>query len=94
MMTTVQLPPETIERLTQRAAMLRATVGEVIDQLSREIDVPGKSPLTTDYFVTESNAEWLQNFQKLLRLAKSHEGKYAPGFEADVRRESMNCEME
>lgn len=82
-MPTITIPDETYERLFRHAAALKTTVDDVVDRLSREVKANGTSTTTA------STNEWSQNFNAILQLAKSHEMKYPPGFEADISREAM-----
>jgi hypothetical protein len=84
------IPAETYEKLSRRAAELNVTVEQLVTPvLERVAEVGGENgprplpPADLPY------GEWKARFDELLATVHSRAGRYPPGFQADVSRESI-----
>ena len=91
-MPTIDIPEETYQRLTRRAAALRTTVESLA---LPALEVVACDPIPTLIFPVQAEPvdlpydEWKKGLDEVVARAKEREHRYPPGFEADVSRESI-----
>jgi hypothetical protein len=91
LMATLTVPDAIYQKLAQRAAALNTTAealaGPVLARLAMEAE-PGAESAEPQRAALPAN-EWQAIFDKLLAEARDRAGRYPPGFQADVSRESI-----
>jgi hypothetical protein len=84
------IPAETYEKLSRRAAELNVTVEQLVTPALERVAGAGVEnghrPLPPGDL---PYGQWKARFDELLATVHSRAGRYPPGFQADVSRESI-----
>jgi hypothetical protein len=84
------IPDDTYERLARRAAALNVTVEQLVtpalERFAEAEDTNGRPPAPPGDL---PHSQWKARFDEFLATVQSRAGRYPPGFEADVSRESI-----
>jgi hypothetical protein len=84
------IPAETYEKLARRAAALHVTVEQLVtpalEGLAGADLETGARPAPAGDLPYD---QWRARFDELLATVRSRAGRYPPGFQADVSRESI-----
>ena len=84
------IPAATYEKLARRAAALNVTVEQLVTPALERVaggEVEnGHAPMSSGDLSYE---QWKAQFDELLTTIHSRAGRYPPGFQADVSRESI-----
>jgi len=84
------IPAETYEKLAGRAAAMKVTVEQLVSPVLERLaagEVENGQPPTPRGELAYD--QWKPRFDELLASVHSRAGRYPPGFQADVSRESI-----
>jgi hypothetical protein len=83
------IPADTYEKLARRAAALNVTVEQLVTPALERVAGEGENghpPLAPADLPYD---QWKARFDEFLTTVRSRAGRYPPGFQADVSRESI-----
>jgi hypothetical protein len=85
------IPDDTYQRLARRAAALHVPVEQLVtpalERVAEGAEPGGGPPPTPPGGLTDD--QWQARFDQLLATIQSRAGRYPPGFQADVSRDSI-----
>jgi hypothetical protein len=83
------IPADTYEKLARRAAAMNVTVEQLVTRALERVaggSENGHPPIPSGDLPFD---QWKARFDELLATVRGRAGRYPPGFQADVSRESI-----